>query len=296
MICKLLGWVFMSLRNRKVTLLFYLTNYHSLIFPFTGSQMNRYIALTKGEAVQHSSDEEDDEKDGAVDESLYTDQQGVKIERSGGKIEIVKSSEGISNLKNRFGGKSQWKKTDAVETSSEVDSTNVKSAFSVFKSQENKKEEQPQRNRPKSKKVRDPKELMELRKKATYGNEEELPQDGVIKKSVDVDQEALDTTIKHHALNVYKNLEKREDTLGPVIKPKTKLLSDVEAQATLEGIRSISSSTSEASDVNETVNDLTVDTVSGYGSAAPCSPSSVLSEDYLSDHKDETNRNELKGI
>ena len=82
----------------------------------------------------------------------------------------------------------------------------------------------------------------------------------------------------------------------PLHKPKTKLISDVEAQATMEGIRSLSSSTSEASDINETTNDLTVDTVSGYGSAAPCSPSSTLSEDYLSDHKNASPREDLKGL
>merc|ERR1719309_582031 len=63
-----------------------------------GSHMDRYLARTKGDpAVRSTSDEEE------VDESLYVDERGVKIERSGGKEEIVKPTDSISSIKNKFG-------------------------------------------------------------------------------------------------------------------------------------------------------------------------------------------------
>ena len=251
--------------------------------------MNRYIALTKGESVEHSDSDEED----AGDNSLYIDKQGVKIERSGGKVEIVKSSDSISSIKNRFGTNSSWKRADSNDGGApgeEVDANKVSSARNVFMVKDEKVEKSF--SRPSSKKIRDPKELMEIRKRATYGDEEELPQDGVVTKTVEIGKEELDTACKNNALNMYKSLERKEDINVELQKPKTKLLSDGEVQATMEGIRSISSNTSETS---ESANDLTVDTVSGYGSAAPCSPSSTLSEDYLSDHKDASPRSDLKG-
>ena len=140
--------------------------------------MNRYIASTKGEAVSHSSDE--DEFDGAVDNSLYVDKHGGKIERSGGKIEIVKSSDSISSIKNRFGN-TQWKKEAEMPASDEIDTTKVNSVRSIMKEKEAQKPDNSSLSRPVSKRVDDPKKLMELRKKATYGDEE-VPEDGVVKK------------------------------------------------------------------------------------------------------------------
>jgi len=241
--------------------------------------MDRYLARTKGDpAVRSTSDEEE------VDESLYVDERGVKIERSGGKEEVVKPSDSISDIKNRFGttNNASWKKN--VEPNAEVDASTVSSARNMFKEGETRKADSPSLNRP-SKKVRDPKQIMEMRKQLTYANEEEIPVDGVVKKS---ELDEIDTSSKHRALDVYKNLEKQDQNSDLKLqKPRTKLVTDSEAQASMEGVRSLSSSTSEAgSDVNDTGIDLTVDTASGYGSAAPCSPSSTYSEDYLSDHKE----------
>jgi len=245
-----------------------------------GSHMDRYLARTQGEPAVRSTSDEDE-----VDESLYVDERGVKIERSGGKEEIVKPTDSISSIKNKFGSttnSSSWKKN--TEANAEVDASTVSSARNMFKEGETRKADSPSLNRP-SKKVRDPKQIMEMRKQLTYANEEEIPQDGTIKKS---QLEEIDTSSKHRALDVYKNLEnQKQDNELKLQKPRTKLVTDSEAQATMEGIRSVSSSASEAgSDVNDTGIDLTVDTASGYGSAAPCSPSSTYSEDYLSDHKE----------
>jgi len=253
------------------------------------SHMDRYLARTTGDNTVHSTSDEE------VDESLYVDERGVRIERSGGKEEVVKPQHSISNIKDLFGSNNTqtWKKTDEPE----VDVASVSSARNMFKEGETQKQESPSRNRP-SKKVRDPKQIMEMRKQLTYANEEELPQDGVVKKCSE--HEVIDTTSKHRALDVYKNLEKQQqDNELKLQKPRTKLITDSEAQATMEGIRVHSSSASEAgSDVNDTGIDLTVDTASGYGSAAPCSPSSTYSEDYLSDHKEVTSpiEDELKDV
>ena len=257
-----------------------------------GSHMDRYLARTQGDAAVRSTSDEDE-----VDESLYVDERGVKIERSGGKEEIVKPSDSISSIKNRFGNtsNSSWKKPDK-EANAEVDASTVSSARNIFKEGETRKPDSPSLNRP-SKKVRDPQQIMEMRKQLTYANEEEMPVDGVVKKS---EPEEIDGSSKHRALDVYKTLEsQKQDNDLKLQKPRTKLITDSEARATMEGIRSVSSSASEAgSDVNDTGIDLTVDTASGYGSAAPCSPSSTYSEDYLSDHKETSSPREddLKGL
>jgi len=247
--------------------------------------MDRYLARTKGEGGSHSDEE--------VDESLYVDERGIKIERSGGKEEVVKASESISNIKNRFGGgNTDWKKTNSL-AENEVDKDTIKSARNMFKEGELRKPDSPSLNRP-SKKVRDPKQIMEMRKQVTYANEEELPQDNVIHKSTVV--EGVDASTKHRALDLYKNLEsKQKENELSVHKPRNKLVSDGEVQAAMEGKRSMSSSASETSDANDTGIDLTVDTASGYGSAAPCSPSSTYSEEYLSDHNTLPTEVELKG-
>lgn len=89
-----------------------------------GSHMDRYLARTQGDAAVRSTSDEDE-----VDESLYVDERGVKIERSGGKEEIVKPSDSISSIKNRFGNtsNSSWKKPNK-EANAEVDASTVSSA------------------------------------------------------------------------------------------------------------------------------------------------------------------------
>ena len=165
----------------------------------------------------------------------------------------------------------------SVENDSIV-SKKVKSARNMFKEIESKKENLQKYNRPTSRKVRDPKEIMERRKKMTYGNDnEELPQDGVIKKSVIIEENEMGN--KKNALNLYKTLENRNDTYLPSEKPTNRLLTDEEARVTMNGKKmSTSTTTSEGSE------DLTIEIhgdVSGYGSAnTPCSPLSVVSDDY----------------
>ena len=168
-----------------------------------------------------------------------------------------------------------------MHTSAENDSivsNKVKSARNMFKEIESKKENLQKYNRPTSRKVRDPKEIMERRKKMTYGNDnEELPQDGVIKKSVIIEETEMGN--KKNALNVYKTLENRNDTYLPSEKPTNRLLTDEEARVAMNGKKmSTSTTTSEGSE------DLTIEIhgdVSGYGSAnTPCSPLSVVSDDY----------------
>ena len=148
----------------------------------------------------------------------------------------------------------------------------------MFKEIESKKENLQKFNRPTSRKVRDPKEIMERRKRMTYGNDnEELPQDGVIKKSVIIEENEMGN--KKNALNLYKTLENQNDTYLPSEKPTNRLLTDEEARFAMNGKKMSTSTT--ASEGSE---DLTIEIhgdVSGYGSAnTPCSPLSVVSDDY----------------
>jgi len=212
------------------------------------------------------------------DEEIY-DKNGKKIERSGGKVQIVRSSNSVSNIKNKFGsiGKAGWKKQNAQ---SEVDASTVSSARSLFKQIEKKEEGEKTFNRPTTRKVKDPKELMEMRKKITYGSEnEEIPQDGVIKKMVVIDNSELGN--KKNALNLYKTLESRNDTHLPVEKPRARLLSDSEARITMDGKRTTHSSTSESSGMDDMEGGSQTEEVSGYSSTGtPCSPMSTISDDY----------------
>ena len=171
-----------------------------------------------------------------------------------------------------------WRKMHTSVENDSIVSKKVKSARNMFKEIESKKENLQKYNRPTSRKVRDPKEIMERRKKMTYGNDnEELPQDGVIKKSVIIEENEMGN--KKNALNLYKTLENRNDTYLPSEKPTNRLLTDEEARVTMNGKKmSTSTTTSEGSE------DLTIEIhgdVSGYGSAnTPCSPLSVVSDDY----------------
>ena len=171
-----------------------------------------------------------------------------------------------------------WRKVHTSVENDSIVSKKVKSARNIFKEIESKKENLQKYNRPTSRKVRDPKEIMERRKKMTYGNDnEELPQDGVIKKSVIIEENEMGN--KKNALNLYKTLENRNDTYLPSEKPTNRLLTDEEARVTMNGKKmSTSTTTSEGSE------DLTIEIhgdVSGYGSAnTPCSPLSVVSDDY----------------
>ena len=171
-----------------------------------------------------------------------------------------------------------WRKLHTSVENDSIVSKKVKSARNMFKEIESKKENLQKYNRPTSRKVRDPKEIMERRKKMTYGNDnEELPQDGVIKKSVIIEENEMGN--KKNALNLYKTLENRNDTYLPSEKPTNRLLTDEEARVTMNGKKmSTSTTTSEGSE------DLTIEIhgdVSGYGSAnTPCSPLSVVSDDY----------------
>lgn len=233
--------------------------------PRLGDVKDKYLSTAKGEVSQDT--ESDDE--GLIDEK------GDRIERSGGKIEIVKSGDGVGNIRNRFGNMSQseWKsKNSESNDTDQVDANAVSSARNLFKNFENQNQgEQKSFNRPTSRKVRDAKQLMELRKKATYGDEDELPEDGVVKKSVVLDDEELSgTASRREAMNIYVKLQSPTEEKNIVIKPKNRLLSDEDAQNEIYK-QSGSASGSENGD-------------NGYeGSDSPCSPTSTMSDDYGSD-------------
>lgn len=249
-----------------------------------GDVKNRYLSATVGQPAEKNDSDEDDNK------TTHVDKHGVPVEKSGGKIEIVRSSDGVGNIRERFGsiGKAGWKKRNTADGDvTQVDSGKVSSARNVFKTFEVNNNDVHTFNRPTSRKVRDPKELMEMRKKITYGGHtDELPQDGVIKKSVVLDENELGTrSPKKDALRVYKTLESRVEDTSPQNKPTVRLLSESETRANMEVKRfGGSSSNSEAGDV---ISDLTVD-VSGYGSSTLCSPTSTASDGYssLSDTKE----------
>lgn len=222
--------------------------------PRLGDVKNRYLAIATGDATVQDSDEEETNQ--------MVDQKGDKIEKSGGKIEIVKSADSVGSIRDRFGsiGKSNWKRQnqDDLDTD-QVDSNAVNSARNMFKNFENQKQEEGRSfNRPTSRKVRDPKELMESRKKATYGDEN--IQDGVVKKSVVIDEEemASGSSSRKEALNVYMQLETApKDTVG---NPRKNSDSDAG------------------------------DDVGYEGSNSTCSPTSTMSDDYVSDNQKENEK------
>lgn len=242
-----------------------------------GSVKDRYLAVAKGDTTQIV--DSDDE----VDNTLV-DKNGEKIERSGGKEQVVKSSDGVGNIRARFGsiGQSSWKK-QGEEVTSSVDSKSVNSARNLFKNLDQKKDDdQKSFNRPTTRKVRDPKELMEMRKKATYGNDEEIPEDGVVRKSVTIEKDELSTVNRKEALRKYEELEKnaKSTEFQPVNKPTNRLMSDEDAKYEL----SRRSGSVSGSDTGYEVMIDTSGDVSGYeGSVSPCSPTSEMSDDYISD-------------
>lgn len=231
--------------------------------PRLGDVKNRYLQIAQGEGAQQNSEEEENGE--------LVDQKGDKIEKSGGKIEIVKSSDGVGSIRDRFGsiGKGGWKKQnqDGLDTD-QVDANAVSSARNLFKNfEQQKQDDQKSFVRPTARKVRDPKELMEERKKATYGGEDELPEDGVVKKSVIIDEEELasGSSSRKEALNVYKELQSSPKDNGVNSKQETNKRSDSMSGSENDG-----------------------DEASGYGgSDSPCSPTSTMSEDYVSDGQKE---------
>lgn len=242
-----------------------------------GSVKDRYLAVAKGETTQTA--DSDDE----VDNTLV-DKNGEKIERSGGKVEVVKSSDGVGNIRARFGsiGKSSWKKQGEEDDTTSVDTKSVNSARNLFKNLNQKKgDDQKSFNRPTTRKVKDPKELMEMRKKVTYGEDEEIPEDGVVKKSVIIEKDEFSNVYRKEALNKYEELEKNAKLteFQPVNKPINRLMSDDDAKYEL----SRRSDSLSGSETGEVMIDTSGD-VSGYeGSVSPCSPTSELSDDYISD-------------
>uniref|UniRef100_A0A069DLU5 Putative cnidarian restricted protein n=1 Tax=Clytia hemisphaerica TaxID=252671 RepID=A0A069DLU5_9CNID len=239
-----------------------------------GDVKGRYLSVAEGDEKQPRVDSDGEE------EIQLVDKNGDVIQKSGQKERVVSSSDGVKNIKARFGGQSTWQKSNnAGSDTPAVDSNAVNSARNMFKNFDQQKDDQKSFNRPTSRKVRDPKELMEMRKKATYGDDDDI-QDGVVKKSVVIDQEELASVDRKGALNKYKELESSNSNSDnqPKNRPKNRLLSDNDAQAQL-GKRSDSLSSSVASSEQ---GDITVDV--GYeGSVSPCSPTSEMSDDYISD-------------
>lgn len=163
-----------------------------------------------------------------------------------------------------------------------VDTKSVNSARNLFKNLDQKKgDDQKSFNRPTTRKVKDPKELMEMRKKVTYGEDEEIPEDGVVKKSVIIEKDEFSNVYRKEALNKYEELEKnaKSTEFQPVNKPINRLMSDDDAKYEL----SRRSDSLSGSETGEVMIDTSGD-VSGYeGSVSPCSPTSELSDDYISD-------------
>lgn len=183
-----------------------------------------------------------------------------------------------------FGGQpKEWKKPSTVEAEKpDVDASSVNSARSLFKKfDQNKNEDGTQKsfNRPTVKK-RDPKELMEMRKKATYGDDDEDIQDGVVKKSVVIDQDEIANVNRKEALSKYEELEnsKSKNDVTPKNRPTNRLMTD-------DDVKDEFSRRSETSSVASSEHG-----DGGYeGSVSPCSPTSEMSDDYISDEtpKDE---------
>ncbi|XP_065656882.1 mRNA export factor GLE1 [Hydra vulgaris] len=166
-----------------------------------GAVKNAYLKTAQGEFYKHSDSEDD--LDG--NDSIQYDKHGVLIEKSGGKEQIVKSSHDINDIRKRFNsiGKSGWKKSSKVD---DLVTGDVKSAKTMF-SKTGAPEKSSSYVRPVQKKVQDPATLMEQRKKITYGGQDEIPQDGVIKKSVVIDESEIGKTSE--TLHIYKGLESK---------------------------------------------------------------------------------------
>ena len=176
---------------------------------FKGDVKNAYLKIAKGESYKHSDSEDElDENDGA---SKKYDKHGVLIEKSGGKEEVVKSAHGINNIRERFNsiGKTSWKKSNS--NVDDLVTGDVKSAKSMF-TKIGASEQSTGYIRPVQKKVLDPATLMEQRKKITYGEEGDIPQDNIVKKSVVIDESEIGKTSE--ALNIYKNLECKTETVS----------------------------------------------------------------------------------
>ena len=240
-----------------------------------GAVKERYLAVANSEVSDAPQDSDGEEQ------SLL-DKNGAKIEKSGGKERVVSSADGVKNIKAMFGNKQQstWQKPTNNEEQPDtaaVDKASVNSARNMFKNFDQQKNngEQKSFNRPTTKK-RDAKELMEMRKKATYGNDDADIQDGVVKKSVVVDESEIAASNRKEALNKYKELENsnKNTTTVPENRPTNRLLSDNDVKDEFSR-RSNSISSSVASSEHGD---------GGYeGSVSPCSPTSEMSDDYISD-------------
>ena len=253
--------------------------------PSLGAVKGRYLEVANADPAQK---ENEAESGGEEENNVLVDKNGAKIEKSGGKERVVSSADGVKNIKALFGNKQQstWQKPSSNSAESEipaVDSASVNSARNMFKNFDQQKNGdgsgQKSFNRPTTKK-RDAKELMEMRKKATYGDDDEDIQDGVVKKSVVIDESEIASSNKKEALNKYKELESsNKNANGDQSKnrPTNRLLSDNDVKDEFSRRSSNSVSSSEQGDV-------------GYeGSVSPCSPTSEMSDDYISD---ETPRDE----
>jgi len=195
------------------------------------------MAIAQGEKV--ANPDSDDEVD-----NVLVDKNGKEIEKSGRKEKVVKSADGVNNIRAMFGSLGNKNDNDGKKM-----------------------------NRPTQKK-RDAKELMEMRKKATYGEDDDI-QDGVVKKSVVIEREEIAQSNRREAINKYEQLEAVKNTnLKPSNRPKNRLLSDDEAQ----------------SELGNEQGEISIDV--GYeGSVSPCSPNSEMSDDYISDNpKDDKGR------
>ena len=257
--------------------------------PSLGAVKGRYLSVANADPSQNPENDEA-ESDNEENQQLV-DKNGELIEKSGGKERVVSSAEGVKNIKALFGGKQQstWQKPSNVEAETpSVDASSVNSARSMFKNFDQQKQSNGDGksfNRPTVKK-RDAKELMEQRKKATYGDDDADIQDGVVKKSVVIDQEEIASSNRKEALNKYKELESSKNTdnnNAQKNRPTNRLMSDNDVKDEFNR-RSESISSSVASSEQGDV---------GYeGSVSPCSPNSEMSDDYISD---ETPKDE-KGI
>ena len=246
-----------------------------------GSLKDKYMARAHGQKIVDSDDESEQEQN--VDEKIVD---GKTVVVSSNKIEVVKSSEGVGNIKNAFTGRQQ-QDVERKSAKDEVNAESVSSAMSLFKKFEKVKHDTRPFNKPPSVRVKDPKALMELRKKMTYGDDEELPQDGVVKKSVDVqNEEAAGCSSAKESLALYKKLESTKIDNTPFNKPKARLITETEVQGVMD---SKMRKTSESSDSHDTsIGPLSVNTdnVSGYYSGEanmPTSPSSVGSDSLTLD-------------
>lgn len=199
------------------TLKLFIINLKIISLQFLGDVKGRYMAVAQGEESQ------DKDSDVEQTDNVLVDKNGKEIEKSGGKEKIVKSADGVNNIRAMFGS---------------MGNKNNNNGKTV--------------NRPTQKK-RDAKELMEMRKKATYGDDDEI-QDGVIKKSVVIERDEIAQSNRKEAINKYEQLEavKNTNLKEPSNRPKN--MSDEDAQG-----------------------DISVDV--GYeGSVSPCSPYSEMND------------------